>query len=95
MTMTGYDNWKLASPDDLYRFDYPEDKEPEPVTRLKVVTSHEYPPIPIRTFDWCAHLDDYEPPDVNGEGGGPGPVGWGATEAEAIADFYEQLEDEL
>lgn len=64
------------------------------MSERKIITSHEYPPIPVRSFDWCAHWDDYEPPDVNGEGGGPGPVGWGATEAEAIADFKASLDDE-
>lgn len=49
-----------------------------------VRTTHVYPPIPIRDFDWSATLDGYEP----GE-----PIGWGRTEAEAIADLKEKLED--
>lgn len=44
----------------------------------KIVTEHVYPPIPLRQFDWCAHYDDPE-----------GPLGWGHTEAEAIADLTE------
>jgi hypothetical protein len=44
----------------------------------KVVTENIYPPIPIRQFDWTAHYDDPE-----------GPCGYGATEAEAIADLLE------
>lgn len=46
----------------------------------KINTHHEFPPIPIRQFDWCATFDGYEP----GE-----PIGWGATEAEAIADLLD------
>lgn len=42
----------------------------------KIVTHCEWPPIPIRSFDYCAHYDDPE-----------GPTGWGATEAEAVNDL--------
>ena len=42
-----------------------------------------YPPIPIRQFDWCAYRD----PERR-------PYGYGATEAEAIADLLQQEEDE-
>ena len=49
-------------------------------TARKVVTSHAYPPIPIRTFDWCAYYEGEEE---------AGNYGWGATEVEAIADFIE------
>ena len=45
-----------------------------------IVTHCEFPPIPIRDFDWCAHYEGQE------EFGG---YGWGRTEAEAIADFEE------
>lgn len=48
----------------------------------KIITTHIYPPIPIRSFDWQATLDDYEP----GE-----PIGHGPTEAAAKADLLEQL----
>lgn len=43
------------------------------------------PPIPVRSFDWCAVDDDtYD---------GPGcPIGYGATEQEAIDDLLAQLE---
>ncbi len=44
----------------------------------KIITTHDYPPIPVRMFDWSAHRDGYEPGD---------PIGTGATEAEAIADL--------
>lgn len=51
----------------------------------RIITFHVNPPIPVRTSDWSATLDDYEPGC---------PVGWGRTEAEAIADLEAQIEDE-
>lgn len=50
----------------------------------KIVTEFVYPPIPIRTSDWSAALDGYEPGDC---------LGYGATEREAIEDLREQLEE--
>lgn len=50
----------------------------------RVVTSHIRPPIPFRTMDWCAYFDGEE------ERGG---YGYGRTEAEAIADFIDNLDD--
>lgn len=50
----------------------------------KIITTHVCPPIPVRSFDWCAYLDGREE---------DGPKGWGATEAEAIADLRENCED--
>jgi len=47
----------------------------------KIITNHDFPPIPVRMFDWSAHRDGYEPGD---------PLGQGATEAEAIADLLDQ-----
>lgn len=44
-------------------------------------TTHVYPPIPIRSLDWSATSDDYEPGD---------PIGWGRTEQEAIEDLKQQ-----
>jgi len=52
--------------------------------RLDIKTYFEYPPIPIRDFDWVAYFDDYEP----GE-----PIGNGRTEAEAIEDLIECVGD--
>lgn len=49
-----------------------------------VRTSHDYPPIPIRTLDWSAWIDGFEE---------DGPYGHGKTEAEAIADLREALEE--
>jgi hypothetical protein len=45
----------------------------------KIETLYQPTPLPIRSFDWMANWDNY---------GGPGhPLGFGATEAEAIADL--------
>jgi hypothetical protein len=46
-------------------------------------TRYDPPPIPSRNFDWSALDDDtYEPGS---------PIGYGATEAAAIADLKEQM----
>lgn len=50
---------------------------------MKVVTQYAPPPIPLRGFDWTAIDDDtYD---------GSGPVGYGATEQEAIADLRDRM----
>lgn len=51
----------------------------------KIVTSHVYPPIPVRKMDWCAHYDGEEE---------AGNYGWGRTEAEAVADFIANCADD-
>lgn len=51
----------------------------------KIVTEHVFPPIPSRRWDWCARLEGYDAGD---------PIGWGETEAAAIADLMEQIEKE-
>ena len=52
---------------------------------MKIRTSFDYPPIPVRSFDWSAVDDDtYEPGN---------PIGHGATEQEAIADLMAQMDD--
>jgi len=58
---------------------------PKPRSR-NIKTHYEPPPIPVRNCDWTAIDDDtYD---------GPGcPVGWGATEQEAIDDLIEKLDD--
>jgi hypothetical protein len=43
-----------------------------------IITTFEYPPIPVRHFDWSAVFEGYEPGD---------PIGWGAIEAEAVIDL--------
>jgi hypothetical protein len=50
----------------------------------KIVTSHVYPPIPARNWDWCAHYDGEEE---------AGNYGWGRTKAEAIQDFRDYCAD--
>ncbi len=52
----------------------------------RVVTSYDPPPIPYRTMDWSAWDDKL--------GADSSPIGRGATEAEAIADFYDQWLEE-
>ena len=54
----------------------------EIVRPVKIVTDFIYPPIPDRRFDWSAVTDNYE---------GGAPIGYGRTEAEAIADLNEQI----
>lgn len=50
----------------------------------RIRTDFVYPPIPIRNLDWQAVYDDDEPEEE-----GRMAVGFGATEAEAIADLIE------
>ena len=47
----------------------------------KIITHYDFPPIPVRAFDWSAVRDGYEPGM---------PVGRGATEQAAIADLIER-----
>ena len=57
------------------------------MSESKIHTHFVYPPIPIRNYDWMAHVGDYEPGCT---------VGYGATEEAAITDLKEQLEmDEI
>jgi hypothetical protein len=62
----------------------------------KIITSHDYPPIPDRSNDWSAHRDnlDYDYRDGAYVSIG-GPTGHGATEQEAIADLLEQEQENL
>ena len=53
---------------------------------MRIRTESVFPPIPLRTMDWIAVDDDTYDYDS--------PVGRGATEAEAIADLMEQMEEE-
>lgn len=52
---------------------------------MKIRTEFVHPPIPDRQYDWSA-IDD----ETYDEGG---KVGFGRTEAEAVADLKEQLEE--
>jgi hypothetical protein len=51
---------------------------------IKIITSHNYPPIPIRDYDWSAIREDYDQGDL---------VGHGTTE-EAAIDFLIIQENE-
>jgi hypothetical protein len=53
---------------------------------MKIRTSHIYPPIPIRSFDWSAIDDDTYDYDS--------PIGYGPTEPAAIADLLQQIAEE-
>lgn len=50
-----------------------------------LVVTHEPPPIPLRQFDWCVWQDGHEEARN---------YGYGATRTEAVANFFEQVEDE-
>lgn len=52
---------------------------------LIIHTENVCPPIPLRSMDWQATADDYEPGH---------PVGTGATEEEAVHDLIDQLFEE-
>ena len=56
------------------------------VTGVKIITHYDCKPIPNRIFDWCATDDNYD-----GTEGSNCPIGYGATEKEAIAELEEQL----
>lgn len=55
----------------------------------KIITSFDYPPIPVRDLDWSAHRDGDEPNDD-----GQMKMGHGPTESAAILDLHESLCDE-
>jgi hypothetical protein len=50
----------------------------------RIITRYDPPPIPTNAFNWVATEEDY---DLGR------PVGYGASEAEAIRDLLDQLED--
>jgi hypothetical protein len=68
------------------------------VNGWKVATHHVNPPISIRDWDWAAVLDDYYDGAPEYEGA---PIkrsrstisGSGRTEAAAIADLMQQIEE--
>lgn len=49
-----------------------------------VVTRYDPKPVPVRNCDWEATFEGYDCGD---------PIGFGATEANAIADLMEQIEE--
>jgi hypothetical protein len=44
----------------------------------RIVTDHVFPPVPSRSFDWCAYYEGEEEKQN---------YGWGRTEEEAVADL--------
>ena len=58
---------------------------------MKLKTEFVFPPIPVRNCDWsCIDEDTYDgAPDSSTRN----DIGWGATEAEAIADFHRLMEE--
>ncbi len=53
---------------------------------MNIRTEYVFPPVPIRNFDWSAvDNDTYDGPRC--------PIGWGATEQEAITDLLRQLSE--
>lgn len=50
------------------------------MTAPKIKTSHIFPPIPIRSFDWCAWRDGEEERGV---------YGYGYTENGAVMDLLD------
>jgi hypothetical protein len=61
---------------------------------MKIVTHYDPKPVPSDKFDWSAVTDNYDVDCVDGEWHSTHPVGYGATEEEAIADLKAQLEDD-
>lgn len=64
------------------------------INGIKIHTTFEYPPIPVRDMDWSAVTDDY---DVDCDQDGyfsNSPQGRGATEQEAIDDLLSQIADD-
>lgn len=63
------------------------------INGVLIHTSFDYPPIPVRSFDWSAVTDNYDC-DCDQDGFfSTSPIGHGATEQEAIDDLTEQLAD--
>lgn len=60
------------------------------LTAPKIITAYWPKPIPMRQFDWTAVTDNYDGAEDSST---RGRIGYGRTEAEAIADLREQLEE--
>ncbi len=56
---------------------------------VKIRTDFWAKPIPLRQFDWIAIDED----TYDGAPDSHSPIGYGATEAEAVADLLEQIEE--
>ena len=59
------------------------------INGIRIRTNFDYPPIPVRSFDWSAIDDD----TYDGADDSNCPIGHGATEQDAIEDLLEQIED--
>lgn len=57
---------------------------------MNIVTTHVFPPIPTRCFDWQAWDGDTYDPDPDAQS----LIGWGATKEAAIADLMTQVAEE-
>lgn len=61
---------------------------------MKISTEYYMKPIPLREWDWSAIDSDTYDVDCDQDGFfSNSPVGYGATEAEAIQDLQDQIED--
>lgn len=60
------------------------------ISGLTIRTNFDYPPIPVRQFDWSAIDDD----TYDGAEDSHCPIGHGATEEDAIEDLLEQIDDD-
>lgn len=63
---------------------------------MKIKTSHDIPPIATRKLDWSAIDSDTYDCDWQGEETGyvsNSPIGHGESEAEAIRDLLDQIEE--
>lgn len=64
------------------------------INGVKVRTTFEYPPIPVRDMDWSAVDDSRYDCDCDQDGFFSNcPIGRGPTEQEAIDDLLEQIEE--
>lgn len=64
------------------------------INGIRIRTDFEYPPIPVRSFDWSAVDDDTYDCDCDQDGFFTScPIGHGETEQAAIEDLLEQIED--
>lgn len=61
---------------------------------MKIITSHDMPPIPVRDMDWSAHTDNYEASYEEGHWMSNEPIGHGPTEVAAVNNLLELLEDD-
>jgi hypothetical protein len=63
---------------------------------MKIRTSYDYPPIPDRSMDWSAIDDHTYDCDCDQDGFfSLSPIGHGRTEADAITDLLEKMEDTM